>query len=127
MKTYVAIKIDNRAAVKQIENEASSTSTKHGDVKLKYLRNYAKKEAVKPTDECTKTMFADLMKKVLPDPMEDHVHRVHSNRRRAETVTLTTVKNCKKEPDRLLGVAGAKLIYCEGLQCALSENPSNYI
>nr|CCA17024.1 AlNc14C29G2745 [Albugo laibachii Nc14] len=40
--------------------------------------------------------------------LEDHVHRVHSNRRREETVTLTAMKICKTEPDRLRGVAGAK-------------------
>ena len=40
--------------------------------------------------------------------LKDHVHRVHSNRRREETVTLTTVKICKTESDRLRGVAGAK-------------------
>ena len=54
--------------MKQIENEASSARTKHVDVNLKFLHDYAKKKTVKPTYECTKTMVADLLAKVLPAP-----------------------------------------------------------
>ena len=64
----MVLKIDNQAAVKQIENEASSASTKHVDVKLKFLRDHAKKKTVKPVYEGSKTMVADLLTKVLPAP-----------------------------------------------------------
>uniref|UniRef100_A0AAV1TQS7 Uncharacterized protein n=1 Tax=Peronospora matthiolae TaxID=2874970 RepID=A0AAV1TQS7_9STRA len=40
---------------------------KHVDVKLKFLRDYAKKQTAKPIFESTKTMVADLLTKVLPD------------------------------------------------------------
>ena len=39
VKTPVVLKIDNQAAVKLIENEASSASTKSVDVKLTLLRD----------------------------------------------------------------------------------------
>ena len=39
VKTPVVLKVDNQAAVKQIENEASSASTKHVDLKLRLLRD----------------------------------------------------------------------------------------
>lgn len=38
--------------------------------------------------------------------LEDYVHRVHSNRRREETVTVNTVKIFQNEPDRLRRAAG---------------------
>nr|CCA18616.1 PREDICTED: similar to pol polyprotein putative [Albugo laibachii Nc14]CCA20572.1 PREDICTED: similar to pol polyprotein putative [Albugo laibachii Nc14] len=74
VKSPVVLKIDNQAAVNQIENEASSASTKHVDgtkhvdVKLQFLRDYAKKKTVKPTHESTKKMVDDLLMKVLPAP-----------------------------------------------------------
>nr|CCA26268.1 polyprotein putative [Albugo laibachii Nc14] len=74
VKTPVVLKIDNQTAVKQIENEASSASTKHVDVKLRFLRDYAKKKTVKPTYESTETMVADLLTKILPDPRIQELH-----------------------------------------------------
>lgn len=40
VKTPVVLKIDNQAALKQIENEASSANTKHVNAKLKFLLDY---------------------------------------------------------------------------------------
>lgn len=40
--------------------------------------------------------------------LEDHVHRVHSNRRRQETVTLAAMKIYKKESDQLRGCRGSE-------------------
>ena len=66
--TPIVLKVDNQAAIKQIENEASAASAKHVDVKLKFLRDYTAKGVVKPSYEPTRTMVADLLTKSLPAP-----------------------------------------------------------
>ena len=68
VKTPIVLKIANQAAIKQIGNEASSASAKHMDVKLKFLRDYAKKKIVEPAYVDTKSMVADLLTKALPAP-----------------------------------------------------------
>nr|CCA27596.1 AlNc14C580G12211 [Albugo laibachii Nc14] len=57
------MELDNQAAIRQLGNEESSTRAKHIDIKLKFIKNYAKKKIVKPTYVPTKAMVADLLTK----------------------------------------------------------------
>ncbi|CAI5705568.1 unnamed protein product [Peronospora effusa] len=68
VKTPIVLAMDNQVAIKQIKNEASSASAKHVDVKLKFLRDYATKEVVKPSFVKSHDMLADLLTKALPAP-----------------------------------------------------------
>lgn len=54
----------NQAAIKQVENEASSSEQKQVDIKLKFLKDDSKKNIVKPVYVSTKIMKA----KSLPAP-----------------------------------------------------------
>ena len=60
--------IDNQAAIKQIANEATSSSQKHVDVKINLIRDTSEKGMVKPEYMCTKEMLADVITKILPAP-----------------------------------------------------------
>ncbi|KAE8877445.1 hypothetical protein PF005_g6501 [Phytophthora fragariae] len=60
--------MDNQAAIKQVQNEASSSRAKHVDVRLKFLQDYAAKEIIEPTYVETGEMIADLFTKALPAP-----------------------------------------------------------
>lgn len=66
VETPILLLMDNKAAMLQIRNEASSASVKHVDVKLKFLRNYASKGTVKTEHVGTLTTIADLLTKALP-------------------------------------------------------------
>ena len=57
------MEMDNQAAIRQLENEESSTRAKHIDIKIKFIKDYAKKGIVKPTYIPTKAMVADLLTK----------------------------------------------------------------
>jgi hypothetical protein len=59
MKMYM----DNQAAIKQITNEGSSSKSKHIDVKLKFLKDYAQKSVLAPEYVSTNLMKADLLTK----------------------------------------------------------------
>ncbi|CAI5711694.1 unnamed protein product [Peronospora destructor] len=58
----------NQAAIKQLECEGSMSSTKHVDVRMKFICDYAKKGVVKPDFVESKLMKADLLTKTLPAP-----------------------------------------------------------
>ena len=57
------MEMDNQAAISQLENEESSTRAKHINIKIKFIKDYAKKGIVKPTYVSTKAMAADLLTK----------------------------------------------------------------
>jgi hypothetical protein len=64
----LALYIDIQAAIKQINNEASSGRAKHVDIRHKFLRDYAAKRIVSPHYVETNEMLADLLTKALPSP-----------------------------------------------------------
>ncbi len=66
--TPMTMYMDNQAAIKQVENEASSSQAKHVDVRLKFVRDYSAKNIVKPVYIETKKMLADILTKALPAP-----------------------------------------------------------
>nr|CCA16773.1 PREDICTED: similar to retrotransposon protein putati [Albugo laibachii Nc14] len=57
------IEIDNQAAIHQMENEESSTRAKHIDIKLKFIKECAKRVIVKPCYVHSEEMAADLLTK----------------------------------------------------------------
>ncbi|GAB9471215.1 unnamed protein product, partial [Globisporangium polare] len=66
--TPMPMGVDNQAAIKQIEGEASSTKAKHIDVRVKFLCDYAKRGVVKPYYVRSELMLADLLTKALAAP-----------------------------------------------------------
>ena len=68
VKEPMAVKIDNQAAIKQITNEATNSASKHVDIKIKFVRDVAKRGLIKPEYVNTKDNIADLMTKALPAP-----------------------------------------------------------
>ncbi|KAJ0395767.1 hypothetical protein P43SY_005684 [Pythium insidiosum] len=64
----VLMHMDNQAAIKQVENEATSSQQKHVDVKVKFLRDYCSKKIVRPQFVQSKDMKADVLTKWMPGP-----------------------------------------------------------
>ena len=62
------MKTDSQATIKRVENEASSSQAKHGDLRLKFIGDYYKKGAIKPTYVNTHDMLADILTKPLLAP-----------------------------------------------------------
>lgn len=57
--------IDNQAAIKQLDGEASSIKAKHIDVRLKFVRDYSRREIVSAQYVRSEAQIADLMTKAL--------------------------------------------------------------
>ena len=55
--------VDNQAAIRQIQNDASSSATKHVDVRLKFVKGWNAKGVIKPTYIKSIDMIADLLTK----------------------------------------------------------------
>jgi hypothetical protein len=60
--------MDNQAAIKQVESENRSAKSRHIDVKLKFLKDFAEKSVITPRYVATGYMIADLLTKELPSP-----------------------------------------------------------
>ena len=60
--------IDNEAAIKQLKPEDSMASTKHVDIRVKFICDIAKKGMFKPKFVESRLMMADLLTKPLPAP-----------------------------------------------------------
>ena len=60
--------MDNQAVIRQLDNEESSVRSKHIDIKLKFIKDYAKKGIVKPTYVSTEMMAADMITKAFSAP-----------------------------------------------------------
>ena len=62
----MSVLMDNQAAIRQLETEGSMSSFKHIDVRMKFIRDYASKDIVKPKFVESRLMKADFLTKVLP-------------------------------------------------------------
>ncbi|KAG3137919.1 hypothetical protein PI124_g128 [Phytophthora idaei] len=62
------MKMDNQAAIKQLESEESMASAKHVDIRVKIICDFARKGIVKPEYVESRLMMADLLAKALPAP-----------------------------------------------------------
>lgn len=67
----MTIKIDRQAAIKQVVNEASS---KHADVRLKFIVDYYRKCTIQPNYVTTHDMQADILRKPIPAPLLQALH-----------------------------------------------------
>uniref|UniRef100_A0AAV1UHE8 Polyprotein n=1 Tax=Peronospora matthiolae TaxID=2874970 RepID=A0AAV1UHE8_9STRA len=68
VKLTMQMMVDNQAAIKQIDNDATSSAQKHVDVKLKFVRDESFKVIVKPEYIATNEMIADRLTKSVPAP-----------------------------------------------------------
>lgn len=55
--------VDNHAAICKIEGEVSSLRVKHIDVRLKFIKDYARRGILQPCYVWSKLMLADLLNK----------------------------------------------------------------
>ncbi|CAI5720386.1 unnamed protein product [Peronospora destructor] len=62
------MEMDNQAAIRQMENEESSARAKHIDIKLNFMKDYAKNGIIKPIYVSTEMMAADLLTKAFSAP-----------------------------------------------------------
>lgn len=58
--------MDNQAAFRQLETDGSMSSVKHVEVRMKFIRDHARKDIVKPKFVESCLLKADLLTKVLP-------------------------------------------------------------
>ncbi len=64
-KSPVTLWIDNKEAIKQVEQDTSSKRLKHADMKLKFLLDRANKEEIEPVYVKSEDQVADLLTKPL--------------------------------------------------------------
>ncbi|KAG3083218.1 hypothetical protein PC121_g5800 [Phytophthora cactorum] len=62
------LRVDNQAALKQLEGECASVKAKHVGVKIKFVGDYTSKGVLKPEYRESEYMPADLMTKPLAAP-----------------------------------------------------------
>jgi hypothetical protein len=67
-ETPMVMNMDSQAAIKQVENEVTSSAAKHIDVRLKFIRDYAQKKLLQPVYVATQYMRADVLTKALTAP-----------------------------------------------------------
>ena len=64
-KLPMSIDVDNRAAIKQVEGEASSAKAKHINMRLNFVCEYARREIIEPIFVHSEMMLADPLTKAL--------------------------------------------------------------
>ena len=62
------MKMDNQAAIKQLESGKSTASAKHVDIRFKFICHYAHAQVVQPILVKSGEMIAYLLTKALPAP-----------------------------------------------------------
>ena len=61
----VKMHVDNQAAIHQIEGEASSMRAKHIDVRLKFVKDFARRGILMPCYVQSELMLADMLTKAI--------------------------------------------------------------
>jgi hypothetical protein len=64
----IKLQMDNQAGIATIMNEASSSKTKHVDIKHKYIKELYRLNYVLPSYVTTTNMKADILTKIMPTP-----------------------------------------------------------
>ena len=62
------MRVDNQAAIRQLEGEASSLKAKHIDVRVKFVCDFARRGIVRAHYVRSELMLADLLTKALDPP-----------------------------------------------------------
>ncbi len=68
MQLPMKLRMDNQAAITCIMNEASSSKTKHVDIKHKYIKDLYQRKIIMPSYIPTTEMRADILTKIMPGP-----------------------------------------------------------
>ncbi|OWZ13989.1 polyprotein [Phytophthora megakarya] len=68
LKVPMALRVDNQAALKQLDGEGVSAKAKHVDVRIKFVGDYTKRGILKPEYLEDEKMPADLLTKALETP-----------------------------------------------------------
>ena len=68
IKLPMLLRVDNQAAIASIMNEASSSKTKHVDIKHKYIKDLYQHKLILPSYVATTDMKADILTKIMPGP-----------------------------------------------------------
>jgi hypothetical protein len=64
----IQLRMDNQAAIATIMNEASSSKTKHVDIRHKFIKDLYRLKIVLPSYVTTTNMKADILTKIMPAP-----------------------------------------------------------
>ena len=64
----IQLRMDNQAGIATIMNEASSSKTKHVDIKHKFVKELYRLKLVMPSYVTTTNMKADILTKIMPAP-----------------------------------------------------------
>ena len=68
IKLTIQLRMDNQTAISSIMNEASSSKTKHVDIKHKFIKDLYRHKIVLPSYVTTTNMKADILTKIMPSP-----------------------------------------------------------
>jgi hypothetical protein len=68
IKLPMQLRMDNQAAIASIMNEASSSKTKHVDIKHKFIKDLYQHKLIFPSYVTTTDMKADILTKIMPGP-----------------------------------------------------------
>ncbi|GMF60978.1 unnamed protein product [Phytophthora fragariaefolia] len=72
----MTLRVDNQAALKQLEGEGASEKAKHIDVRTKFVGDYTKRGVLKPEYREGENMPADLMTKAVEAPRLNTLRRI---------------------------------------------------
>ncbi|CAI5730849.1 unnamed protein product [Peronospora farinosa] len=70
------LRVDNQAALKQLDGERASAKAKHIDVRIKFVGCFTKRGIIKPEYRETGSMPADILTKALAAPRLDELRQV---------------------------------------------------
>ncbi len=68
IKLAMLLRVDNQATIASIMNEASSSKTKHVDIKHKFIKDLYQHKLILPSYVATTDMKADILTKIMPGP-----------------------------------------------------------
>ncbi len=68
VKLPILLRMDNQAVIDTIMNEASSSKTKHVDIKHKFIKDLYRRKIVLPSYVTTTNMKADILTKIMCGP-----------------------------------------------------------
>ena len=64
----IPLRVDDQAALKQLDGERASAKAKHIDVRIKFVGDFTKRGIIKPEYRETSSMPADILTKALAAP-----------------------------------------------------------
>jgi hypothetical protein len=68
IKLPIKLRMDNQAAIASIMDGASSSKSKHVDIKHKFIKDLYRRKIIQPSYVTTNNMKADILTKIMPGP-----------------------------------------------------------